>query len=114
MPGDGFALQIDQDSYDFAHEAQATVAPSWRNDITMSSFEAILEYAPAKSIELIAPRPLLFANSDNDKIFPMDGNRRIIERLRKVYKMYDKPNLVDDYVSQGGHDYRPDLRVAST
>jgi cephalosporin-C deacetylase-like acetyl esterase len=61
---------------------------------------------------LIAPRPLLFANSDNDKIFPMDGNRRVIERLRQVYKMYDKPELVDDYVSEGGHDYRPDLRVA--
>jgi dienelactone hydrolase len=61
---------------------------------------------------LIAPRPLLFANSDNDKIFPMDGNRRVIARLRQVYKMYDKPELVDDYVSKGGHDYRPDLRVA--
>ena len=24
---------------------------------------------------LIAPRPMLFANSDNDPIFPMDGNR---------------------------------------
>jgi cephalosporin-C deacetylase-like acetyl esterase len=61
---------------------------------------------------LIAPRPLLFANSDHDPIFPMDGNRRIIERLRKLYKLYGKPELVDDYVSQGGHDYRPDLRVA--
>jgi cephalosporin-C deacetylase-like acetyl esterase len=61
---------------------------------------------------LIAPRPMLFANSDNDRIFPMDGNRRIIARLRQLYKMYDKPELVDDYVSAGGHDYRPDLRVA--
>jgi hypothetical protein len=61
---------------------------------------------------LIAPRPLLFANSDKDSIFPMDGNRRIIARLRQVYKMYDQPDLVDDYVSQGGHDYRPDLRIA--
>jgi hypothetical protein len=61
---------------------------------------------------LIAPRPLLFANSDNDKIFPMDGNRRVIARLRQVYKMYDKPELVDDYVSKGGHAYRPDLRIA--
>src|SRR5205085_2223739 len=25
---------------------------------------------------------------------------------------YDKPDLVDDYVSEGGHAYRPDLRVA--
>jgi cephalosporin-C deacetylase-like acetyl esterase len=61
---------------------------------------------------LVAPRPLLFANSDNDTIFPMDGNRRIIARLRTLYKMYDKPDLVDEYVSKGGHDYRPDLRVA--
>jgi cephalosporin-C deacetylase-like acetyl esterase len=61
---------------------------------------------------LIAPRPLLFANSDNDTIFPMDGNRRIIARLRDLYKLYDKPDLVDDYVSKGGHDYRPDLRLA--
>jgi cephalosporin-C deacetylase-like acetyl esterase len=61
---------------------------------------------------LVAPRPLLFANSDNDRIFPMDGNRRIITRLRELYQLYDKPELVDDYVSKGGHDYRPDLRVA--
>ena len=61
---------------------------------------------------LIAPRPLLFANSDNDRIFPMDGNRRIIEKLRKVYKLHGKPELVDDYVSKGGHAYRPDLRLA--
>jgi dienelactone hydrolase len=61
---------------------------------------------------LIAPRPLLFANSDADPIFPMDGNRRIIDRLRKLYAWYGKPELVDDYVSKGGHAYRPDLRVA--
>jgi cephalosporin-C deacetylase-like acetyl esterase len=61
---------------------------------------------------LVAPRPLLFANSDNDRIFPMDGNRRIIERLRSLYQMYEKPELLDEYVSKGGHDYRPDLRIA--
>lgn len=61
---------------------------------------------------LIAPRPMLFANSDNDRIFPMDGNRRIIARLRDAYKMLGKPKDVDDHVSKGGHDYRPDLRIA--
>jgi hypothetical protein len=60
----------------------------------------------------IAPRPLLFANSDKDPIYPMDGNRRVIGRLREVYGLYGKPGLVDDYVSKGGHDYRPDLRLA--
>jgi hypothetical protein len=62
---------------------------------------------------LVAPRPLLFCNSDEDKIFPMDGNRRIIERLRKLYQWYDKLDLVDEYVSHGGHEDRPDLRVAA-
>jgi dienelactone hydrolase len=61
---------------------------------------------------LVAPRPMLFANSDNDAIFPMDANRRIIAKLRKLYAMYEKPELVDDYVSVGDHAYRPDLRVA--
>jgi cephalosporin-C deacetylase-like acetyl esterase len=62
--------------------------------------------------ELIAPRPLLFCNSDMDGLFPMDGNHRIIDRLRGLYKLYDKSELVDDYVSKGGHAYRPDLRLA--
>jgi dienelactone hydrolase len=62
---------------------------------------------------LVAPRPLLFANSDADKIFPMDGNRRVMAKLRKLYKMYDKPDLVDEYISKGDHEDREDLRVAA-
>ncbi len=61
---------------------------------------------------MVAPRPLLFANSDNDPIFPMDGNRRIIAKLRGCYQMHGKPERVDEYVSTGGHAYRPDLRIA--
>jgi cephalosporin-C deacetylase-like acetyl esterase len=61
---------------------------------------------------LIAPRPMLFCNSDKDTIFPMEANRRIMTRLRQIYKMYGRPNFVDEVVSKGGHEYRPDLRVA--
>ncbi len=61
---------------------------------------------------LIAPRPFLFANSDADSLFPMDGNRRIVDRLRRLYGLYGKPDSPDEYVSGGGHGYRPDLRVA--
>jgi hypothetical protein len=63
-------------------------------------------------LALFAPKPLLFANSDTDRIFPMDGNRRIIARLRKCYEMLGAKDKVDEYVSAGGHDYRPDLRLA--
>jgi dienelactone hydrolase len=62
---------------------------------------------------LVAPRPLLFANSDADRIFPMDGNRRVIAKLRQLYRMYDKPDLVDEYISKGDHEDREDLRVAA-
>jgi dienelactone hydrolase len=65
------------------------------------------------ALALFAPKPLLFANSDNDTIFPMDGNRRIIARLRQCYAMLGAPNKVDEYVSKGGHEDRPDLRVAA-
>ena len=66
---------------------------------------------------MVAPRPMLFANSDKDPIFPMDANRRIITKLAKIYGFYDKPDTkfltpdLDEYVSEGGHDYRPDLRI---
>jgi hypothetical protein len=54
----------------------------------------------------------LFANSDNDGIFPMSGNKRIIARLRKCYEMFGAKESVDEYVSKGGHAYREDLRIA--
>ena len=61
---------------------------------------------------LIAPRPLLFANRDNDTIFPMDGNRRIIERLRQVLRDVRQAGQLSTTTSaKGGHDYRPDLRA---
>lgn len=63
-------------------------------------------------LALFAPKPLLFANSDADPIFPMAGNRRIAERMRACYELLGAKNKFDDYVSKGGHDYRPDLRVA--
>jgi cephalosporin-C deacetylase-like acetyl esterase len=61
---------------------------------------------------LVAPRPMLFANSDKDPIFPMDANRRIFKKLQKIYGMYGVEEAVVEHVSVGGHDYRPDLRIA--
>lgn len=59
---------------------------------------------------LIAPRPLLFANSDDDKIFPMDANERISNRLERLYSLYGASDRCDTLVSIGGHAYREDLR----
>ena len=61
---------------------------------------------------LIAPRPLLFANSDNDTIFPMDGNRRISERMRKLYKMVGALGRSTTTSASAAMRIGPDLRVA--
>lgn len=59
---------------------------------------------------LIAPRPLLFVNSDNDAIFPMDGNERITNRLERTYSLFGAGDRCDTLVSVGGHAYREDIR----
>ncbi len=61
---------------------------------------------------LVAPRPLRFVNSDQDRIFPMDANERIINRLERLYSLYGESASVDAVVSIGGHAYREDLRRA--
>jgi len=88
LPGQGFALQSDQDSYDFAHEAHAAGAP-WRNQVTMSSFEAILEHAPARSIELIAPRPLLMILAKDDTISSSDLIRAAFARAGEPKRLLE-------------------------
>ena len=62
---------------------------------------------------LIAPRALLFVNSDHDSLFPMDGNERVINRLERVYSLYGAGDFVDSEVSIGGHAYRKDIRQAA-
>jgi len=62
---------------------------------------------------LIAPRPMLFTNSDQDAIFPMDANQRVINRLERLYSLYGAGDLVDSFVSIGGHAYRQDIRQAA-
>lgn len=59
---------------------------------------------------LIAPRPLLFVNSDHDPIFPMDANDRIANRMERVYSLFGAGDDFDALVSVGGHDYRRDIR----
>jgi len=62
---------------------------------------------------LIAPRPMLFTNSDADRIFPMDANQRVINRLERIYSLYGRSDYVDSMVSIGGHAYREDIRKAA-
>ncbi|MBX9582005.1 MAG: prolyl oligopeptidase family serine peptidase [Gemmataceae bacterium] len=67
----------------------------------------------ATILALFAPKPLLFANSDADPIFPMGGNRRVVARLRRLYALLGKPELVDEFVTPGGHEDGPALKAAA-
>src|SRR5262245_7069662 len=62
---------------------------------------------------LVAPRPMLFVNSDQDAIFPMGANERVINRLERLYSLYGAGDQVDAVVSVGGHAYRQDIRQAA-
>ncbi len=62
---------------------------------------------------LVAPRPMLFVNSDQDPIFPMDANERITNRMERLYSLHGKSGDFDTVVSVGGHAYRQDIREAA-
>jgi hypothetical protein len=62
--------------------------------------------------------PVQFTNSDHDRVFPMDANDRVINRLERVYRLYGAGDMVDgdmvdSVVSIGGHAYRQDIRQAA-
>jgi len=77
-------------------------------------FYNVFEWPWTRIAALLAPRPLLFINSDHDPLFPMDANERIINRLERVYCLFGNGDLVDSVVSIGGHDYRKDIRQAAS
>jgi cephalosporin-C deacetylase-like acetyl esterase len=62
---------------------------------------------------LIAPRPMLFVNSDNDYYFPMPNNERIAARLERLYSLFGASDQMDAMVSIGPHSYRTDIRRAA-
>jgi dienelactone hydrolase len=71
------------------------------------------QWAWARVAGMVAPRPLLFVNSDADTIFPMDGNERVINQLERIYSLMGAGDLVDSVVSIGEHAYRQDIRRAA-
>jgi len=92
--GSGPALQIDTETYEWLHEAQRTVAPSWRNQVTMDSIELILEHAPALVVDRIAPKPLLMILATDDKWTPPD-------LIREAYARAGEPKRLLEI--EGGH-----------
>ncbi len=60
---------------------------------------------------LMAPRPLLISNTDNDRIFPLDGVYRTFLKTRQVYELLDAADKVSLHVTSGPHKDTQELRV---
>jgi len=60
---------------------------------------------------LIAPRPLLIGNSDQDPLFPLDGVVRLYYKARRIYQLYGKTNQLGLLITQGPHADTQDLQL---
>jgi dienelactone hydrolase len=61
-------------------------------------------------IALLAPRPALFMNGDQDGGSPVDGIRAIEQSVRPAYRLYGKENEFQSFVYAGqGHVYTPEM-----
>jgi dienelactone hydrolase len=66
----------------------------------------ILEYAEMSDIAgLIAPRPLLVENGDDDHIFPAEATEAAFRDLQRVYELLDVPDRVTKDTFPGGHQF---------
>jgi hypothetical protein len=57
----------------------------------------------AQVAALVAPRPLLLANSDHDDIFPLDGVMDVYWKLRHLYDLAGKPENLGLQIAAGPH-----------
>ncbi|NMN98386.1 alpha/beta hydrolase [Antrihabitans stalactiti] len=60
------ALMSSAESWEFFTTAAQDRAPSWRNEVTLSSLERIIEFEPGDGIHRISPSPLLMIVADQD------------------------------------------------
>ncbi|MBO0698031.1 MAG: prolyl oligopeptidase family serine peptidase, partial [Zavarzinella sp.] len=60
---------------------------------------------------LVAPRPLMLANSDRDEIFPVPGFRRLADKVQRVYDLYGAGNKFMVYETLGKHEDTVELRM---
>lgn len=60
---------------------------------------------------LIAPRPLLFSNSDKDTIFPLEGVVRTHARVRRIYRLLKAEDKLGLLITEGPHKDTQELQV---
>ena len=71
----------------------------------------LLNYFDTEAIvALIAPRPILFLDGDQDGTSPVDGIHEIEKAVRPVYNLYQQPgNFCSEVYTGQGHLYTPEM-----
>ena len=65
----------------------------------------------AQVAALVAPRPLLIVNTDNDTIFPLDGVMRTHDKVRHIYQLHRAATNLGVVIGPGPHKDTQDLQV---
>lgn len=60
---------------------------------------------------MVAPRALLICNTDDDRIFPLDGVNRVFQKTRRIYELHKAKDKLGLVIVPGPHKDTQPLRV---
>jgi uncharacterized protein len=81
------AMLPNPESNEFFPRLARTIAPNWRNEVTVESLEKLLEYDPALAAEFISPTPLLMIVGEKDQSQPANLSLDAYERIGAPKKL---------------------------
>ena len=67
-----------------------------------------MDYADVAS--LIAPRPVLFMNGANDKLFPVNGVTRAYQIMDDAWTAAGAKNNFESFISNGPHFFSKEMQ----
>lgn len=88
----------------FAYFTQAAAAPSWKNEITLSSLEMARAHEPGWWIDRIAPRALMMIVADDDVVTPTAHALAAFDRAGGPKKLVRVPGGHFDVYQGPGFD----------
>lgn len=108
-PGDDPAALPGEDGYAWFTR---TGGPTWKNEVTLSSFEAVRAYEPAWWIERISPRPLLMVVAAEDAVTPTAHAEAAFERAGEPKRLVRVPGGHFDVYVGAGFDQAMGVSIA--
>jgi len=85
------ALMPSPEAHAYYTQAGASIAPSWRNEVTIESVEKIVEHDPSYAFHLISPTPALVVVAENDQALPTPLTLAAFERIGEPKQLLNLP-----------------------